>query len=49
MNTPVGTAIEFLPEPQIDVKQLFILLHGVGGTPDGLESMALAIRQAFPA
>ncbi len=49
MNTPVGTAIEFLPEPHIDVKQLFILLHGVGGTPDGLESMALAIRQAFPA
>ena len=28
--------IEFLPEPGMDVRQLFILLHGVGGTPDSL-------------
>lgn len=49
MSTPITTAIEFLPEPEIDVKQLFILLHGVGGTPAGLEDAARKIREAFPA
>lgn len=40
--------IEFLPEPGMDVRQLFILLHGVGGTPDSLLPLAEAVRAAFP-
>lgn len=40
--------IEFLPEPGVDVRQLFILLHGVGGTPDSLLPLAEAVRAAFP-
>ena len=31
----------------MDVRQLFILLHGVGGTPDSLP-LAEAVRAAFP-
>ena len=41
--------IEFLPEPGMDVRQLFILLHRVGGTPDSLLPLAEAVRAAFPA
>ncbi len=43
------TSIEILPNPGIDPKQLFILLHGVGGTPDSMTPLALAVRAAFPA
>ena len=32
----------------MDVRQLFILLHGVGGTPDSLLPLAEAVRAAFP-
>ncbi|AZY49354.1 esterase [Bordetella avium] len=49
MSTTITTAIELLPEPEIEIKQLFILLHGVGGTPASLENLAQALRQAFPA
>ena len=31
----------------MDVRQLFILLHGVGGTPDSLLA-GRAVRAAFP-
>lgn len=31
------------------MRQLFILLHGVGGTPDNLVPLAEAVRAAFPA
>lgn len=41
--------IEFLPTPEGEVRQLFVLLHGVGGTPEGLEGLAQALRRAFPA
>lgn len=41
--------IEFLPEPGTEVRQLFILLHGVGGTPANLVPLAEAVRAAFPA
>ncbi|MFM9866452.1 esterase [Achromobacter xylosoxidans] len=36
--------IEFLPEPGTEVRQLFILLHGVGGTPANLVPLAEAVR-----
>lgn len=42
-------AIELLPEPGAEVRQLFILLHGVGGAPDNLLPLAQAVRAAFPA
>ena len=42
-------SLEFLPEPGVDVRQLFILLHGVGGSPDNLRPLAEAVRAAFPA
>ena len=41
-------SIEFWPNPGTEVRQLFVLLHGVGDTPDGLESLGLALRAAFP-
>lgn len=41
--------LEFLPPSEEAVKQLFVLLHGVGGAPEGLEGLAQAIRRAFPA
>ena len=44
-----SNSLEFLPDPGVDVRQLFILLHGVGGSPDNLEPLALAVRKAFPA
>lgn len=43
-----STSIEFLPNAGVDVRQLFILLHGVGGTPDDMEPLAKAVRAAFP-
>lgn len=43
-----SSSLEFLPEPGVDVRQLFILLHGVGGSPENLRSMAAAVRTAFP-
>lgn len=47
MTTP--TALEFLPNADTDVKQLFILLHGVGATPQHLAPLIQAVRSAFPA
>jgi phospholipase/carboxylesterase len=41
-------SLEFLPEAGVDVRQLFILLHGVGGSPDNLRPLADAVRAAFP-
>ena len=43
-----SSSLEFLPEPGVDVRQLFILLHGVGGSPENLRPMAEAVRAAFP-
>lgn len=43
------TPLEFLPDAGTEIKQLFILLHGVGGTPGQLEPLAQALRTAFPA
>jgi len=43
-----ASSIEFSPNPGTDVQQLFVLLHGVGGTPEGLEPLGLALRVAFP-
>jgi phospholipase/carboxylesterase len=39
--------IELLPE-QGPVRQLFVLLHGVGGLPRSMLPLAVALRQAFP-
>ena len=41
--------LEFLPDAGIEAQQLFILLHGVGGTPKYMEPLAKALRQVFPA
>ena len=43
-----SSCIEFHPNPDIEAMQLFVLLHGVGGSPDNLEPLGLALRQAFP-
>ena len=43
-----STSIEFLPDAGVDVRQLFILLHGVGGTPADMQPLAQAVRAAFP-
>lgn len=34
--------------PAADIRQLFILLHGVGGTPQDMQPLAQALRAAFP-
>lgn len=34
--------------PAADIRQLFILLHGVGGTPQDMQPLAQALRGAFP-
>ncbi|MVW70953.1 esterase [Bordetella sp. 15P40C-2] len=47
MSEPEG--LEFLPEADTDIKLLFVLLHGVGGTPQHLVPLAEALRAAFPA
>lgn len=47
-SSPSPHEIEFLPNPGTEVRQLFILLHGVGGTPDNLVPLAEAVRAAFP-
>jgi phospholipase/carboxylesterase len=39
--------IESVPA-QGQVRQLFILLHGVGGEPQDMRALAAAVRQAFP-
>lgn len=39
--------IELLPA-QGEVRQLFVLLHGVGGKPGNMLALAAALRQAFP-
>lgn len=44
-----SSSIEILPNSGIDAKQLFILLHGVGGTPESMLPLAHAVRAAFPA
>ena len=41
--------LEFLPDADIEIKQLFILLHGVGSTPHSLAGLIQAVRTAFPA
>jgi phospholipase/carboxylesterase len=43
----ITTGIELLPE-EGEVRQLFILLHGMGGTPDYMRPLAEALRRAFP-
>lgn len=42
-------SLEFLPEAGTDITLLFVLLHGVGGTPEHLVPLAEALRAAFPA
>lgn len=44
-----SASIEILPNPDIPVRQLFILLHGAGGAPDDMAALAQALRAAFPA
>jgi phospholipase/carboxylesterase len=39
--------IEYVPLDGA-VRQLFILLHGVGGTPADMRDLAAAVRRAFP-
>ncbi|CAM3422827.1 esterase [Bordetella sputigena] len=39
--------IEYVPV-EGEVRQLFILLHGVGGTPADMRDLAAAVRRAFP-
>ncbi|WP_251865280.1 esterase [Achromobacter sp. Marseille-Q4962] len=46
-SSPINS-IEILPETGVDVRQLFILLHGVGGSPADMEPLAHAVRAAFP-
>ncbi|OZI48431.1 esterase [Bordetella genomosp. 4] len=41
--------LEFLPDADTEIKQLFILLHGVGSTPHSLAALIQAVRTAFPA
>jgi phospholipase/carboxylesterase len=43
-----SSSIEFHPNPDTEARQLFVLLHGVGGCPDNLEPLGLALRVAFP-
>ncbi|MBV7485857.1 esterase [Bordetella sp. BOR01] len=45
-----AAALEFLPDPDsgTEIKQLFVLLHGVGGMPQDMEPLAQALRAAFP-
>jgi phospholipase/carboxylesterase len=43
-----SSLIEFRPNPGVAVRQLFVLLHGVGRNPDQLEGLGLALRMAFP-
>jgi len=40
-------AFELLPD-EGDARQLFILLHGVGGTPANMRPLAEALRASFP-
>ncbi|MCD0506151.1 esterase [Bordetella petrii] len=47
MADPV--TLESMPEAGTDIKQLFILLHGVGGTPQNMAPLEQALRAAFPA
>lgn len=41
--------LEFLPDTDTEIQQLFILLHGAGGTPETLAPLAQALHAAFPA
>lgn len=43
----ITTGIEWLPD-EGGVRQLFILLHGMGGTPEYMRPLADALRKAFP-
>lgn len=43
-----ASSIAFSPNPGTEVRQLFVLLHGVGGEPEDLEPLGLALRVAFP-
>ncbi|HEY0294227.1 MAG TPA: esterase [Bordetella sp.] len=43
-----SSSIEFYPNPGLEARLLFVLLHGVGGCPDNLEKLGLALRVAFP-
>ncbi|MFC4276558.1 esterase [Achromobacter aloeverae] len=45
-SAPSG-ALELLAQ-EGPARQLFILLHGVGGTADPMKPLAVALRQAFP-
>jgi phospholipase/carboxylesterase len=47
MTEPI--ALEFLPDSDTEIKQLFVLLHGVGATPHHLAALIQAVRSAFPA
>ncbi|MGO9446568.1 MAG: esterase [Thiobacillaceae bacterium] len=47
MVDQIRQGIELLPQPP-PVKQLFILMHGVGGLPSDLAALADKLREAFP-
>jgi len=47
MTEPTG--LEFLPDSNTEIKQLFVLLHGAGGTPYHLAALVQAVRSSFPA
>ena len=47
MAEPIFQGIELLPD-KLPVKQLFILLHGVGATPSDLVPLAIKLRGIFP-
>lgn len=47
MAEPIFQGIELLPD-KLPVKQLFILLHGVGATPSDLVPLAIKFKDIFP-
>lgn len=47
MVARISQGIELLPDDD-SVRQLFILLHGVGAKPSDLLPLAYQLRKAFP-
>lgn len=42
------SSIAFSPNTGTEARQLFVLLHGAGASPEALEPLGLALRMAFP-